>query len=147
MGFTSASGLVMGTRRGDNDPELFGFLAQIDLFRGRIKSGIGVLSATLGGLGSLVFSGGIGENSPQVRCRASQRLGILGTDLDGGRNAIGEPLISSAASTVGARVIPTDEETMIARELIRLGVVSRRAPKPNDSTAMMSQGADRWTRR
>lgn len=181
----------MGTRCGDIDPGLFGFLAQaevmtpwqfhrmvnqesgllgvsetssdlrdllarregdiraaeaIDLFCYRIKSGIGALSATLGGLDSLVFSGGIGENSPEVRRRACEGLGFLGIDLDDGRNAADEPLISTSASPVRVRVIRTDEETMIAREVIRLGVTSC-APKPNDSTAVMSQGADRWTRR
>src|SRR5205807_8551055 len=73
----------------------------IDLFCYRIKTGIGALSAALGGLDSLVFSGGIGENSPEVRRRVCEGLGFLGIDLDDGRNEAGEPLISTAAS--GAR--------------------------------------------
>ena len=191
MGFTPASGLVMGTRCGDIDPGLFGFLAQaegmtpgqfhrmvnqesgllgvsetsadlrdllarregddraaeaIDLFCYRIKTGIGALSATLGGLDALVFSGGIGENSPEVRRRACEGLEFLGIDVVDGRNAAGESLISTAASRVGVRVIRTDEETMIAREAVLLRITTSCAPKSNDSTAEMFQGADRWTR-
>ena len=119
----------------------------IDLFCYRIKTGIGALSAALGGLDVLVFSGGIGENSPEVRRRACEGLEFLGIELDDGRNAAGEPLISTAASKASVRVIRTDEETMIAREVVRLGVTSSCAPKSNDSTAAMSQGADRWTQR
>ncbi len=191
MGFTPASGLVMGTRCGDIDPGLFGFLAHaegmtperfqrmvnqesgllgvsetsadlrdllarrdgdvraaeaIELFCYRIKTGIGSLSAALGGLDVLIFSGGIGENSPEVRRRACEGLGFLGVDLDEARNAVGEPLISTPASAVRVRVIRTDEEAMIAREAVRLVVTPPCAPTPNDSPAETSQGADRWTR-
>ena len=96
----------------------------IDLFCYRVKTGIGALAAALGGLDSLVFSGGIGENSPEVRRRACEGLGFLGIALDDGRNAAGEPLISTDASPTRVRVIRTDEESMIAREAIRLGVPS-----------------------
>ena len=116
----------------------------IDLFCYRIKTGIGALSATLGGLDSLIFSGGIGENSPEVRRQVCEGLEYLGVELDDGRNEAGERLISTPSSTTCVRVIRTDEETMIAREVVRLGVTSC-APKSNDSTASMSQGADRWT--
>jgi acetate kinase len=167
MGFTPASGLVMGTRCGDLDPGLVAFLARaegmtperfqrmvnqesgllgvsetsadlrdllalrgadiraaeaVELFCYRVKMGIGALSATLGGLDALVFSGGIGENSPEVRRRACEALEFLGIALDNDRNTSGEPLISSDASPTRVRVIRTDEETMIAREAIRLGV-------------------------
>jgi acetate kinase len=94
----------------------------IDLFCYRVKTAIGALSAALGGLDSLVFSGGIGENSPEVRRRACEGLGFLGMTLDDRRNAAGEPLISTDASLIRVRVIRTDEESMIAREAIRLGV-------------------------
>ena len=56
----------------------------IDLFCYRVKTGIGALCAVLGGLDSLVFSGGIGENSPEVRRRACEGLGFLGIALDDG---------------------------------------------------------------
>jgi acetate kinase len=96
----------------------------IDVFCYRVKSWIGALAAVLGGLDSLVFSGGIGENSPEVRRSACEGLGFLGIALDEGRNASSEPLVSTDASPTRVRVIRTDEETMIARETIRLGVPS-----------------------
>jgi acetate kinase len=89
-----------------------------------VKSGIGALAAVLGGLDTLVFSGGIGENSLEVRSRACEGLEFLGIALDDGRNASGEPLISTDESPTRVRVIRTDEETMIARETIRLGIRS-----------------------
>jgi acetate kinase len=96
----------------------------VELFCYRVKTWIGALSAVLGGLDSLVFAGGIGENSSEVRRRTCEGLEFLGIALDEGRNAAGEPLISSDASSTKVRVIRTDEETMIAREAIRFGVAS-----------------------
>jgi acetate kinase len=96
----------------------------VDLFCYRVKTGIGSLSAVLGGLDSLVFSGGIGENSPEVRRRACEGLEFLGIALDDGRNASGGPVISTDASPTRVRVFRTDEESMIARDVIRLGVSS-----------------------
>ncbi len=96
----------------------------VDLFCYRVRTGIGALSAALGGLDSLVFAGGIGENSPEVRLRVCEGLAYLGIDVDEGRNAAGETLISTDASPVRVRVIRTDEEVVIAREAIRLGVPS-----------------------
>jgi acetate kinase len=96
----------------------------IDLFCYRVKSGIGALAAVLGGLDTLVFSGGIGENSVEVRSHTCEGLEFLGIALDNGRNASGEPLISTDESPTRVRVIRTDEETMIARETIRLGIRS-----------------------
>src|SRR5207244_815499 len=77
----------------------------IDLFCYRVKSGIGALAAVLGGLDTLVFSGGIGENSLEVRRRTCEGLEFLGIALDDGRNASGEPLISTDASSTRVRVI------------------------------------------
>jgi acetate kinase len=165
MGFTPASGLVMGTRCGDIDPGLAAFLAHadgmtaerfqrmvneesgllgvsetsadlrdllarqesdgraaeaIELFCYRAKSAIGALAAALGGLDTLVFAGGIGENSSEVRRRICDGLGFLGIGVDEARNATHAPSISLVGATTRVRVIPTDEETMIARETIRL---------------------------
>ena len=71
---------------------------------------------------TLVFSGGIGENSPEVCLHSCEGLEFLGIALDDGRNKSGEPMISTDASPTRVRVIRTDEETVIARETIRLGV-------------------------
>jgi acetate kinase len=79
------------------------------------------MAAVLGGLDALVFSGGIGENSPEVRRHTCEELEFLGITLDDGRNRSGEPMISTDASPTRVRVIRTDEETVIARETIRLG--------------------------
>jgi acetate kinase len=100
----------------------------IDLFCYRAKKEIGAYSAVLDGLDCLVFSGGIGENSPEIRRRICAGLDFLGIVLDDGRNDSGEPRISADSSPTCVRVIRTDEETMIAREAIRLGVPSARAP-------------------
>ena len=99
----------------------------IDLFCYRVRSAIGALRA-LGGLDSLVFSGGIGENSAEVRRRTCEGLEFLGITIDPQRNAAGAALISTDASLARVRVIRTDEESVIAREAIDLRVSPSRAP-------------------
>jgi acetate kinase len=100
----------------------------VDLFCYRVKTAIGALSAALGGLDVLVFAGGIGENSPEVRRIACEGLEFLGIELDDAHNASGALVISTDASRTRVRVIRTDEEAMIAREAIRVGITSSRAP-------------------
>ncbi len=92
----------------------------VGLFCYQAKKWIGALAAALGGLDTLVFAGGIGENAPEVRARICANLGFLGLQLDEGRNAANAALISSDASQVRVRVIRTDEELMIARTVCRL---------------------------
>ncbi len=87
----------------------------VALFCYQVKKWIGGFAAALGGLDTLVFAGGIGENAPVVRARVCDGLGFLGIELDEKRNAAGEGLISAAASRVNVRVIRTDEELMIAK--------------------------------
>ncbi|MGP0068352.1 MAG: acetate/propionate family kinase [Isosphaeraceae bacterium] len=165
MGFTPASGLVMGTRTGDLDPGLVRFLSRtqgttadqfdrlvnhesgllgvsetssdvrdllarqdidvraaeaIDLFCYRAKKGIGAYAAALGGIDTLVFAGGIGENAPEIRRRICLGLGFLGIALDEGRNASSALRISTDQGPVKVRVIRTDEELMIAKAAARL---------------------------
>ncbi len=164
MGFTPASGLMMGSRPGDLDPGLIAYLAReermtvaqfqqmvshesgllgvsgissdardllarestdtpaaeaIALFCYQAKKWIGSFAAALGGLDTLVFAGGIGENSPIVRARICEGLDFLGLELDTARNAENAPLISTVAG-VSVRMIRTDEEGMIARSVCRL---------------------------
>jgi acetate kinase len=76
---------------------------------------IGALAAALGGLDTLVFAGGIGEHAAPVRARLCEGLDHLGVALDAARNAAHAAVISSDASRVTVRVIPTDEELLIAR--------------------------------
>jgi len=165
MGFTPTSGLVMGSRSGDLDPGLVGYLARTDqmtatrfhamvnhesgllgvseissdlrdllereagdvraaeavaLFCYQAKKWIGSFAAALGGLDTLVFSGGIGENAPLIRKRICDGLGFLGIELERERNADNAPLISGDAGRVRVRVIHTDEELMLARSVARV---------------------------
>jgi acetate kinase len=79
------------------------------------KKWIGSFSAALGGIDTLVFSGGIGENSPTIRTRICDGLGFLGIELDVKLNLKNHDVISAAASQIGVYVIHTDEELMIAK--------------------------------
>jgi len=92
----------------------------IDLFVSRIVREIGALAATLGGLDGLVFTGGIGENAAEIRRLVSARLAWLNLSLDTQANISHLPLISMPASGVAAWVIPTDEELVIARQMVSL---------------------------
>lgn len=165
MGFTPTSGLVMSTRSGDLDPNVFSFLhrqdgmgldeftqmvsfesgllgvsgisgdmqkllgleaqssdakAAVDLFVYNVKKSVGALSAILGGVDSLIFSGGIGEQSSVLRTRICQGLGYLGIEINETTNRQNDFLISSPQSRVGVHVIPTDEAQVIAAQTITL---------------------------
>jgi acetate kinase len=87
----------------------------VDLFCYQAKKHLCALAATLGGLDTLVFSGGIGEHAPEVRAGICEGLDFLGLQLDPSRNARGCPVISADQSRVAIRIIPTDEEVVIAR--------------------------------
>ncbi len=91
----------------------------VDLFCYQTKKWVGAFSAVLGGLDTLVFSGGIGEQSPEVRSRICHNLSYVGIELDDGRNKDNAPVISTTDSRVVVRVIPTDEEQMIAKTVYR----------------------------
>ncbi|MGO9176465.1 MAG: acetate/propionate family kinase [Desulfobaccales bacterium] len=92
----------------------------VALFCYQVKKWIGAFAAALGGLDTLVFAGGIGENAPTLRGRICDGLGFLGIELEEKRNAANEGLISAAASRVAVRVIHTDEEWMIAKTVCRV---------------------------
>lgn len=87
------------------------------LFCYQTKKWIGSFTAALGGLDTLVFAGGIGENAPLIRERICDGLGFLGIELNQKRNAEHAPLISSDAGRVKVRIIRTDEALMIARSV------------------------------
>ncbi len=92
----------------------------INLFVYQVRKSIGALSTTLGGLDSLVFSGGIGERSAPIRTRVCKGLEFLGIKLDEANNARGADLVSAAGSRVGVHVIPTDEAQTITRQVIEI---------------------------
>ena len=94
--------------------------AAIALFCYQAKKWIGSFAAALGGLDTLVFAGGIGENAPLIRERICDGLDFLGIDLNRKRNTKNAPLISSDGGHVKVRVIRTDEELMIARSVTRI---------------------------
>ena len=95
----------------------------IDLFCYRARKYIGAYLAALGGADALVFTGGIGENSAEIRRRICEGLEWLGLEIDADRNAAmlsgREGPISREGSRLGAYVIPTDEELLIARDTVR----------------------------
>jgi acetate kinase len=95
----------------------------VELFCFQVRKWVGAMAAALGGLDAVVFAGGVGENSPEVRARVCDGLGFLGVRLDPVANAANAPVISSDGSPVGVRVIETDEELMIARTVLRVGGV------------------------
>lgn len=84
------------------------------------KKCVGAYAAALSGLDTLVFTGGIGEHAAPVRARICSGLEFLGIELDVARNAEHAAVISTDASRVAVRVIPTDEELMIARSVLRI---------------------------
>jgi acetate kinase len=103
--------------REDADPEA---RLAVDIYCYRIRKTIGAYAAALGGLDALVFSGGIGEHASAVRARVCDGLGFLGLEIDAARNDRHAAVISSDHSDVVVRVIPTDEELVIARAAYRL---------------------------
>ena len=92
----------------------------VALFCYQAKKWLGAYAAALGGLDTLVFAGGIGENAPVVRARICAGLAFLGIELDASRNAVNAAIISSETSPVLVRVIRSDEELMIARSVCRV---------------------------
>jgi acetate kinase len=99
----------------------------VALFCYQVKKWIGAFAAALGGLDTLVFAGGIGENAPQVRARICDGLGFLGIEFEEKRNVVNAAVISSEVSQVTARVIHTDEEWMIAKTVCHvLGLTTRK---------------------
>jgi acetate kinase len=92
----------------------------VALFCYQVKKWIGAFAAALGGLDTLVFAGGIGENAPTVRARICDGLGFLGIELEEKRNMASAAVISTEASRVTVRVMHTDEEWMIAKTVCRV---------------------------
>jgi len=97
----------------------------VALFCYQVRKWIGAFAAALGGLDTLVFAGGIGENASVIRARICEDLGFLGIKLDGKRNAVGEALISADGSHAQVRVIRTDEDVIIAKAVFRILVAAQ----------------------
>jgi acetate kinase len=98
----------------------------VALFCYQVKKWIGAFAAALGGLDTLVFTGGIGENAVPVRARVCDGLQFLGVRLDPKKNRASAPVISARGSPVTVRVIRTDEEVTMARTVCRvLGIKAK----------------------
>jgi acetate kinase len=90
----------------------------VELFTYRIAREIGALTSSLGGLDGIVFTGGIGEHAAPVREMVCARLGWVGVAFDTAANARNDAMISTSRSRIEVRVIPTNEEAMIARHTL-----------------------------
>jgi len=90
----------------------------LDYFAYRVALNAGMMAAALGGLDGFVFTAGIGENSPSMRSRIVQKLALFGAVLDPDANAAGAGSIAAPTSRIDIRVVPTDEELMIARHTL-----------------------------
>ncbi|QDS93971.1 Acetate kinase [Roseimaritima multifibrata] len=89
----------------------------VNLFCYQAKKFIGGYAAAMGGVDTLVFSGGVGENSAEIRRRICDGLAFLGIDLNPSENLANAALISTTEGHVAVRVVPTDEEVMIAHSV------------------------------
>lgn len=118
LGLSGSSGDMRDLlEKEDTDPRAAEAVA---LFCYTAKKYLGALAAALGGLDTLVFTGGIGEHAAPVRERICADLTFLGIALDPARNAAHAPVVSRDDAAVIVRVIPTDEDLMIARHTYRL---------------------------
>jgi acetate kinase len=118
-GLLAISGISNDMRVLLGSPEPDAKLA-VDYFVYRAAREIGGLAAVLGGVDGIVFTAGIGENSPEIRRRICQASAWLGMELDDAANERRGPRISRPGSAVSAWVIPTNEELMIARHTAAL---------------------------
>jgi acetate kinase len=118
LGISSASGDMRELL--DRESTDSGCRLAVAMYVYQIKKCIGSFAVALGGLDSLVFAGGIGEHSPVVRARVCEGLGFLGIEVDEAANQRNAQVISSSCAAVVVRVIPTNEELMIAQAATRL---------------------------
>lgn len=91
----------------------------LDVYLHRLRGAIAAMTAALGGIDVLVFTGGVGEHSPAVRSRAAEGLGFLGVSLDEGRNrqASGDAEIGTGGAGVRTLVLASREDLEIARQV------------------------------
>jgi acetate kinase len=119
-GLTSDMRELLAEEREENDRRA---KLAIDIFCYRARKYIGAYLAAMNGTDAIVFTGGIGENSPEVRARICDGLQWIGIELDEERNRLHtggrEGLISDERSRPAVYVIPTDEELLIARDTVR----------------------------
>ena len=98
----------------------------IDMFCYQARKAVGALAAAMGGIDTLVFTGGIGEHAAEVRAQICAPLAFLGVSIEPGRNAASAAVVSPDGARCTVRVVKTDEERMIARHTVELTASSRR---------------------
>ena len=123
-GFTPDMKALLQRRASDGGAAL-----AVEMFCYRARAAIGALAASLGGLDTLVFTGGIGEHASPVRSEICRGLDFLGIELDASANESAREIISRAGSACTVRVVATDEELTIARETARLLFPGFAAPR------------------
>jgi acetate kinase len=120
-GLLGVSGTTADVRdllaRRDGDPRA---RMAIDVFTWSARKWVGAMAATLGGIDTLVFTGGIGEHAAPIRAEIARGLEHLGVRIDDARNARSEAVVSADGAACAVRVVKTDEERMIARQCARL---------------------------
>jgi acetate kinase len=131
-GLKGLSGISNDMRELQDNPDPRARLA-VDYFVYRAGLSAGMLAAAVGGLDAFIFTAGIGENSPVIRARISEKLAWLGVAIDPVANGANALRISRAESRVAVLVVPTDEELMIARHTAAL--LSDRARQPSRKRA------------
>jgi acetate kinase len=89
----------------------------VNFFCYHVKKYICMMAGAMGGVTTLVFSGGIGENSPEIRACICEKLGFIGVVIDSEKNTSNNHIISTPTSEVLVRIIPTDEEFVIAQHV------------------------------
>jgi len=97
----------------------------VELFCYQARKAIASLAATIGGLDSLIFSGGMGEQAQDIKKRICDGLTFLGVQIDDDANKRRDRLISTPGSQVGVHVIPTDESLSIARSIISMNIPTK----------------------
>jgi acetate kinase len=110
----------------------------LEFFVYRAVREIGSLTAALGGLDALIFTAGVGENSPVIRHRICRALGWLGVAIDQAANERGRGCISPAGRSPSVWIIPTDEERVIAAStwrIVRAAAAGTKASKRVSSVA------------
>jgi acetate kinase len=118
-GMTNDMRVLLGEVRENNDRRA---RLAIEIFCYRARKYIGAYLAAMGGADAVVFTGGIGENSPEIRAHICEGLEWAGLEIDEARNKelVGrEGVISREGARLAAYAIPTDEELLIARDTVR----------------------------
>jgi acetate kinase len=132
LGLAGSADMREVVARGDSgDPEA---RLALDVYVHRLRAGIAAMAATLGGLDALVFTGGVGENTPGIRASAATGLAFIGVAVDDRRNdsAAGDVEITTAGAAARTLVIHAREDLEIAAQVNRL-LTTEPAPPPSGS--------------